>query len=162
MGTNYPAPSVLVSLVTHNSGDNICTVINSILGQTYKYINLIVSDNGSTDNTTLLIKETFPNIKIVQNKNIGYGPAHNNIIKNASEDFLLVLNDDCKLDQNYVSECIAHVRQKPKTAALTGIIYKVSNFNETTRKRALDFYQITRYRKTKPIITLRTKAIVIA
>src|SRR3989339_145035 len=86
MGTNYPAPSVLVSLVTHNSGDNICTVINSML------------------------------------------------------------------DQTYVSECIAHVRQKPKTAALTGIIYKVSNFNETTRKRALDFYQITRYRKTKPII----------
>jgi GT2 family glycosyltransferase len=147
-------PSALVSLVTYNTGIKIKLVIESIISQTYKNIKLIVSDNGSTDNTLRIIDRYFPNVEVIHNQNIGYAKAHNLVLKKNPHDFLLALNDDCVLDKNYIAACISHAENNQNLAAITGIIYEVSDLRKIDKnKRALDFYIITKARKTKPVKT---------
>ena len=62
-------------MTTYNGEKYLKEQIESILKQTYKNINLIISDDCSTDNTKDILKEyqNVKNIKIYyQNKNLGY------------------------------------------------------------------------------------------
>lgn len=52
-------PLVSVFIVTYNSSDNIIDALDSVKSQTYQNIELIVSDDCSSDNTRELVKEWF-------------------------------------------------------------------------------------------------------
>ncbi|HOX60401.1 MAG TPA: glycosyltransferase family 2 protein [Candidatus Magasanikbacteria bacterium] len=56
---------------------------------------IIVADNGSTDDTVAMLKREFSNVKIIENgANLGFGRANNIGAKEASGDYLLFLNPD--------------------------------------------------------------------
>ena len=144
-------PSVLVSLLTYNPGSRLQSVLNSILSQTYQNIRIKISDNGSTDGSFNDPNQLVHGISIKKNTNIGYGRAHNEIMQTATEDYILLLNDDIVIEKNYVSSCVDLMEKNPKVAVTAGKLFEVENLrNLHQRKRALDHYILTRYRKTKP------------
>ena len=62
-----------ILIPTYNREQYIKPCIDSILNQTYKDINIIIYDDGSTDNTEAIIKEyqaTHKNIKYIKNLKI--------------------------------------------------------------------------------------------
>lgn len=67
--------NVLIS--TYNGEKYIVDQIESILKQSYENIYIYIRDDGSTDNTKLLLKtyEEYPNISVIYGENIGYGPS---------------------------------------------------------------------------------------
>jgi len=67
--------------------------INSILNQTYKIDEIIIIDDGSTDNTQDILKE-FHNILVIKTKNFGVSHARNIGIKNAKNSWLAFLDSD--------------------------------------------------------------------
>ncbi|HNY13366.1 MAG TPA: glycosyltransferase, partial [Candidatus Wallbacteria bacterium] len=70
-------PEKLVSVIipTHNRGDLITETIESVLAQSYKNIEIIVVDNGSTDDTEEIIKKiSAPALRYIKQENSG-GPA---------------------------------------------------------------------------------------
>lgn len=83
--TNNLLVSVLMS--TFNNSANIQFAIESILNQTHKNIELLIMDDGSTDNTydlLLKMKESYKNIYIFKNsKNIGLTKSLNLLLLNA-------------------------------------------------------------------------------
>lgn len=73
---------ISISIVTYNSD----RVVKDCLDSIFKHIEnvqyeIIIVDNGSTDNTVNNIKSSFKNVRIIQNNNIGFGAAHNKAIK---------------------------------------------------------------------------------
>ena len=63
-------PLVSIVIPTHNRKKHVERLINSILENTYKNIEIIVIDDDSTDGTYEYLKEKFgnlPNFKIVRN-----------------------------------------------------------------------------------------------
>lgn len=72
--------------------DCIRSVYNGTSGLDFE---IIVTDNGSTDGSVDMIREAFPQVRIIQNgANIGFGPANNAGVRAAAGDYVLILNPD--------------------------------------------------------------------
>jgi GT2 family glycosyltransferase len=85
-----------ISIVTYNSKnvlkDCIDSIIRTIRGMTYE---IIVVDNCSEDGTAALVKEFYPSINLIENRdNVGFGRAHNQSFKVSSGRYFLILNPD--------------------------------------------------------------------
>jgi len=92
-------------IVNWNDKDVIVECIQSILDQNRNEIDIIISDNGSKDDSVEFIRRRFPSIKIIENgKNLGFGSAINRGLGLAKGDYLLFLNSDLKLHSKCVGE----------------------------------------------------------
>ncbi len=94
MHNSHALVSVIVP--TYNRADIVCDAIRSILNQTYRYIELIVVDDGSTDDTQKIIKQfNDPRIHYIYTDNWG-GPARpRNIgIRRAKGDYIAFCDAD--------------------------------------------------------------------
>lgn len=83
-------------IVTWNSAHDIQNCLNSLVKE-LKDINseIIVVDNSSQDDTTAIIKMSYPGVTLIKNKeNRGFGAANNQGIKIAKGNFILLLNPD--------------------------------------------------------------------
>ena len=107
---------VTVIIPTHNYGHLISEAIDSVLNQTYQNIELIVVDDGSTDNTSEIIKK-YPNIEYIYQKHIGKktpSRASNTGIKQSHGEYIICLGADDKLVPTYVEECVKEIERDSK------------------------------------------------
>jgi len=96
---------VTAIIVNWNDKDVIVECIQSILDQNRNEIDIIISDNGSKDDSVEFIRRRFPSVKIIENgKNLGFGSAINRGLGLAKGDYLLFLNSDLKLHSKCVGE----------------------------------------------------------
>ncbi|MBD2454316.1 glycosyltransferase family 2 protein [Nostoc sp. FACHB-87] len=97
MNSSLPGqPIVSVIVPTFNRANFLSRAISSILQQTFSNFELIIVDDGSTDNTAEVVKEfTDPRIKFLPlGKNYGGSYARNQGIKAASTEFIAFLDSD--------------------------------------------------------------------
>ncbi|MBR5624530.1 glycosyltransferase family 2 protein [bacterium] len=88
-------PSVTVAVITHNRRKILKECLASIFGGTLVPDEVRVYDNASADGTLEMLKEEFPQVKVVENKeNFGLSYCHNQALKNFTTDALLLLDDD--------------------------------------------------------------------
>jgi len=91
--TNSTAP-VSVIIPTFNRKDSVCLAIQSVLNQTLPPAEIIVVDDGSNDNTSNVVVEQFPNVKLIQQENHGVSHARNRGIEIASQNWIALLDSD--------------------------------------------------------------------
>ena len=90
-------PSVSIIIPTWNRSSKVIRAINSCLNQTYFINEIIIVDDGSSDDTKEIIlnlQSQHPNIKYVYQANQGSQKARNNGIKNATSDLIGFLDSD--------------------------------------------------------------------
>ena len=95
---------ISVVIPVYNTEPNyIDKAINSVLNQTYKNIEIIVVNDGSTDKATLEYLKTInnPDIKIINQENKGLGGARNTGIENSTGEYIGFLDSDDWLDNNF-------------------------------------------------------------
>jgi len=81
-------------------------------------------DNGSRDGSTEYVRENFPKIRVVENKsNLGYAGGHNLFFREASAEFLMVMNPDAILEKDFLSEAI-QAFDDSKVSSVTGKMLK--------------------------------------
>jgi len=87
---------VSVIIPTYNSANYVKEAVDSVLGQTYKNIGVIVVDDGSTDNTKSILEKYIKSgeIKYIYQDNNGPASARNNGIKKSSGEFIAFLDAD--------------------------------------------------------------------
>jgi len=86
--------TVSVIIPTYNRSHTIAQAIQSVQEQSIKPLEIIVIDDGSTDNTSALIKETFPDVKLYRQSNHGVSHARNRGIESASGNWIAFLDSD--------------------------------------------------------------------
>jgi GT2 family glycosyltransferase len=106
---------ISISIVTYNNSKVIEKCINSIFNITNNIdFEIIVIDNNSSDNTVKIIKNNFKNVKLIQNdKNVGFGAAHNIAIKLGKEKYHLILNPDIIFTENTIEKLINFMEENP-------------------------------------------------
>jgi glycosyltransferase involved in cell wall biosynthesis len=106
-------PEELVSIVipTYNRADLISESIESALGQTYPNIEVIVIDDGSTDNTREVVKKYGDRIRYYEKKNGGIGSGLNFGIKKMNGKWFKWLSSDDVLTPDAVETLLIHARE---------------------------------------------------
>lgn len=103
---------VSIIIPVFNSYQTIRRCLNSVLNQTYKNIEAIVIDDGSTDRSRELIRQ-FANrdkrIKIIVQKNKGVSSARNTGILHAKGDYISFLDSDDYLDPHCVETMLCNI-----------------------------------------------------
>lgn len=89
---NTPAISVIIA--TYNRAELLKRAINSVFKQTFTDFELIVVDDGSTDNTQEVLKEWAGRIKVVHQENMGCPAARNAGIIASSAELIAFLDSD--------------------------------------------------------------------
>jgi glycosyltransferase involved in cell wall biosynthesis len=89
-------PLVTVVVTCYNYGRYLKGCLESVLSQTYKHIEILVIDDGSTDNTPEVIKPftELSNLRYIHQSNAGQAHAKNVGIKNSNGDFIAFLDAD--------------------------------------------------------------------
>lgn len=105
---------VSASIVTYNDKDRAPDTVQSIIKHTKKYpLKLYVIDNASTDKTAELIEQTGQAVVIRQDKNLGFGSAHNVVLGRELGKYHFVINPDITLNSDCISEMVDYFENHP-------------------------------------------------
>lgn len=85
---------VSVIIPVYNSASSIASAVSSALAQTYKDLEIIVVDDGSTDGTFKVLQEFGKQITLIRTENRGVAAARNTAIAVAEGEFLAFLDAD--------------------------------------------------------------------
>jgi len=100
-------PVVSAIVVTLNRRADLSEAIESLRRQTYDNIEVIVVDNGSNDNTPQMVKENFPDVRLVElPQNTGAYHGRNVGAAAARGEILFFLDDDATLERNSISNIV--------------------------------------------------------
>ena len=127
---NYKFPLVTVYITNYNYGKYIRQSINSVLKQTYQNFELIIIDDGSTDNSKKIIDQFSENkkVRVIYQKNKGLVISNNIAIKLCKGEYIVRLDADDWLDVNFLQIMISNIT-KTKDCALV-----FCNYYETDTK----------------------------
>ena len=80
---------------------------------------VFVVDNNSVDNSVQLIREKFPDVKLMANKeNVGFSKANNMAIRKAKGEYILLLNPDTVVEEDTFERCCEFMDQHSNAGAL--------------------------------------------
>ncbi|MEW6602032.1 MAG: glycosyltransferase family 2 protein, partial [Nitrospirota bacterium] len=94
-----PEITVTISIVSYNSQKVLRKCLESVIGSARDIDSeIIVVDNCSEDGSAELVKEHFPAVTLVENReNVGFGRAHNQSFRLSRGKYFLILNPDTVL-----------------------------------------------------------------
>jgi GT2 family glycosyltransferase len=104
-------PQVAIVVVNYNSAHYVGSLIDSLLGLSYKKWRLYVVDNASTDGSAEYIEERIPAARIIKNPaNAGFAPGVNRglgVCLGDNPDYVLLLNPDTTFEAEMLDHLIA-------------------------------------------------------
>ena len=102
---NPASPIISVVVLNWNGAQVLEGCLQSLREQTYHPLEIIVVDNASTDHSADLVREKFPEYKLIVNeKNLGFGGGNNVGICASQGKYIMMLNNDTRLDPKCVEE----------------------------------------------------------
>lgn len=82
-------------------------------------IEIIVADNGSTDDSLKHLRKNYPSLKIIELKtNFGFAEGYNQALKHVDAEYLVLLNSDVQVTENWIEPCIQLFETDKKMAAV--------------------------------------------
>lgn len=103
-------PIISIIMPCYNAGDNIKYSIASVYEQSFKSFELIVVNDGSSDNSLSVLTslaETYNNLRVINQPNKGAGPARNKGLQIAQGEFIAFLD----ADDSWHSDCLLKLHQ---------------------------------------------------
>lgn len=116
-------PLVSIFMPTFNRKDLLEKSLESAINQTYTNLEILISDNHSTDGTEELCKEYLKKDNRIKyfrhSENIGMTDNHNFIIEKITGDYFVGLCDDDWLDLDYVEKCVKFAEEHEDYTLIT-------------------------------------------
>lgn len=116
---------VSVIIATYNTASYIGECLESIVSQTLQQIEVIIIDDGSTDNTQEILKkyvDLYSNVYVYYQENMGAGLARNKGIEVAKGEYIVFMDPDDKYPVNNCLEIMYHIIKKNGVAICGGNI----------------------------------------
>lgn len=113
-------PEISIIIPTYNRADLVGETIQSVLDQTFNSYEIVVVDDGSSDNTREVLDDMIrsEHIRYVFQENSGRSEARNNGLMNSSSNFLMFLDSDDILAPN----CLELLRSAALSYPNSGLV----------------------------------------
>lgn len=137
---------ISIIIPAYNASKYIRRCVLSLINQTYKNIEIIVVNDGSKDNTSLMLKEF--DIKLINKENGGVSSARNCGLKVASGDYITFVDSDDYVDKDYILNIVNIINEYNYDIIETPLLFeaniknKVVNYTEykiENEKKSFDF-----------------------
>jgi len=119
---------VYIIILNYNGKADTINCLYSLTSAKLDNSTIVVVDNASTDGSIKAIKKNFPKIPIIENEaNLGYAGGNNVGMKFAYDkgaDYILLLNNDIKVDPYFLEELLSLAFNKPKGGIFGSAIYR--------------------------------------
>jgi glycosyltransferase involved in cell wall biosynthesis len=118
---NLSKKSMLVSVIIpcYNHGHYLQAAIESVLQQTHSAVEIIVVDDGSTDNTKQ-VAHGYAQVKYIWQKNKGLSASRNTGIRNCSGNWVIFLDADDWLYPDAIATNLHYLQQNKQAAFVSG------------------------------------------
>jgi poly-beta-1,6-N-acetyl-D-glucosamine synthase len=136
-----PWPFVTIVVPAFNEGPVIQQSIRSLLCMDYPCFEVLVVDDGSTDDTyarALQASQGFDRVRVIRKRNGGKSSALNVGLAHARGSLILNMDADSKLSPNTLRACVGHFLD-PCVAAVAGNIKVANRENLVTRLQAIEY-----------------------
>lgn len=107
---NIYSPIVSIVLPSYNVAPYLDDCLESIVRQTYQNLEIIIVDDGSTDDTARKADDWLSKdgrIHVIHQKNGGLSAARNTGLRYAQGEFILFIDPDDRIDENLISKCMS-------------------------------------------------------
>ncbi len=112
-------PLVSVVVPSYNPGKYLRPAIESVLAQTYRNIEVVVVDDGSTDGSCETIADiTDPRLRIIRQANAGKSAALNRVLSECRAQFYVINDADDLSHPERIARQVACLRDNPLVAAV--------------------------------------------
>lgn len=100
-------PTVAVVILNWNGKDWLKEFLPSVLLSKYDNLQVVVGDNGSTDDSVDFIIQNFPTVQVIRNDvNYGFAGGYNKILDRVKADYFVLLNSDVEVTPNWIQPVI--------------------------------------------------------
>ena len=134
---------VIVLTLNYNQNDYTIKCINSLINSSYNYYNVLLIDNGSTEENYLqLQRELNKDSRIILKRivqNCGYVGGINYGLEEGIKldpDYFLIMNNDTSIDKNAISELVRTSKEYENKAIVSGKAY---NYDEPNKLQLVGF-----------------------
>jgi GT2 family glycosyltransferase len=127
---NQPRPKVSIVSLNLNGYRDTRDCLESLQQVQYPNFDVIVVDNGSSDDSSARLQEEFPEAKLLRSQeNLGFSGGNNLGIEHALDngaDYVLLLNNDTVVDPNFLSYLVQVGESEPRIGILGPKIFYLS------------------------------------
>lgn len=112
--------SLTIIIINWNTAQMTCDCLASVYENgVEKDWQVVVVDNASSDHSVKLIKEKFPEVVLIENKeNLGFAAANNQVLNSVKSQYYLLLNSDTLVMGDVINQSLKFLQQDSKIGAM--------------------------------------------
>lgn len=128
---------ISVVIPIYNTEKFLVKTLDSVINQTYKNLEIICVNDGSTDNSLNILTSYAKNdfrIKIINKPNSGLSDARNTGIDAASGEYIAFVDSDDYIDKDFYEKLMESIQKSGADVAMTSTkCFKNGNFKEVLK-----------------------------
>ena len=113
------APLVSVIMAAYNAAEHIGEALESVLAQDWHPLEVVVVDDGSTDDTATVVAR-YPDVVYVRQNNKGPSAARNAAVEHSSGEFVANFDSDDLLPTTRIGDQVGYLLSHPEVGAVFG------------------------------------------
>lgn len=112
-------PRISVVILNYNTREFLGRFLPSVLATAYPNLEIVVADNGSTDDSVGFMRSSFPGVRLIElDSNYGFTGGYNRALMQVQADYYVLLNSDVEVDADWLQPMVDLVAAKPEVAAV--------------------------------------------
>jgi GT2 family glycosyltransferase len=112
-------PDISIVIVSWNTRELLRECLRSVFDNKHDVaVEVFVVDNSSTDGSVEMVRECFPEVRVIQNDhNVGFAAANNQVFEKCSADLTMLLNSDTILVDDALAKLVDFMCAHPEAGA---------------------------------------------
>lgn len=109
---------VAVVILNYNGQEQLAQFLPGVIKYSPDPVEVVIADNGSTDESLDWLKDTYPNLAVIDLKeNFGFAEGYNQALKQIEADYYVLLNSDVEVTPNWIEPIIGRMQSDETIAA---------------------------------------------
>lgn len=109
-----------IVILNWNGAEHLRRFLPSVVAAAPRDVEVVVADNGSTDDSVRILREEFPSVRVVRlDRNYGFAGGYNRALEQIEADYFLLLNSDIETPAGWLEPVLECMERNPDVAVVS-------------------------------------------